>query len=57
MNFATLFDKLLEIERAISRRDFAVILGLTMEAEDIVLELERLTIDELEHPGTLRRAA
>jgi hypothetical protein len=47
MTFETLFDKLLEVERAAATGDFGVILGLTIEAEGMVLQLERELIDTL----------
>ena len=47
MTFQTLFDRLLEVERAAATGDFGVILGLTIEAEGMVLQLERELIDVL----------
>lgn len=47
MTFATLLDKLIQIELAASAQDFARVRSLTLEAEEMVLHLEREIIDVL----------
>lgn len=47
MTFATLLDKLIQIEVAASAQDFASVRALTLEAEEMVLHLEREIIDVL----------
>ena len=47
MTFATLLDKLIQIEVAASAGDFASVRSLTLEAEEMVLHLEREIIDVL----------
>lgn len=48
MTFATLLDKLIQIEVAASAGDFASVRSLTLEAEEMVLHLEREIIDVLQ---------
>lgn len=47
MTFATLLDKLIQIEVAASAQDFARVRSLTLEAEEMVLQLEREIIEAL----------
>lgn len=48
MTFALLLEKLLQIESAAASGDAAITRVLTMEAEKILLQLQRDTIDGLQ---------
>lgn len=48
MDFAKLLEKLLQIEMAAAKGDFSVIHALTIEAEELAIDLEREMIDRLE---------
>lgn len=47
MTFATLLNKLIDIEIAASAQDFTGVRSLTLEAEEMVLQLEREIIEAL----------
>jgi hypothetical protein len=57
VSFATLFEKLLQIERAAATGDIALVRALAIEAEEQVLQLERELIEQFEKQSDLRRAA
>jgi hypothetical protein len=57
MSFATLFEKLLEIEKAAVSGDFSAVHALTIEAEELMLQLEREVMDQFEKSQVLRLVA
>ncbi|HLJ79354.1 MAG TPA: hypothetical protein VKT75_18195 [Acidobacteriaceae bacterium] len=57
MTFATLLDKLIQIEAAAQAQDFVSVRALTLEAEEMVLHLERDILEALHekaHKDTAR---
>lgn len=57
MSFAVLLAKLLQIETVAATGDLGAIHALVIEAEDMVLKLERDLIDELDRRRDFRKAA
>lgn len=51
MTFSTLLNKLIDIEIAASAQEFARVRSLTLEAEEMVLQLEREMIEALREKG------
>jgi hypothetical protein len=56
MNFAALFEKLLEIEKAAATGDYCIVHGLVVEAEGLMLDLERQAINLLENRAAIHTA-
>jgi hypothetical protein len=57
MIFAALLDKLIAIEQAACRRDFAAVEVLMIEAEELLLGVEKHCIKELRSKNQLGKAA
>jgi hypothetical protein len=57
MIFAALLDKLIAIEQAACRQDFAAVEVLTLEAEELLLSVEKHCIEELRSKNQLGTAA